>query len=422
MICGRMQSRPRVVVVGAGLAGLSCAVELSTSAIDCTVLEASDAVGGRVRTDVVDGFRLDRGFQVLLTAYPEARCLLDYGALRLRPFFPGALIRCDGRFRRLGDPWRRPLAGMAGVLDGTVSIADAIRIARLRARVSRSTPRRAAATRSSSERLAAEGFSTEVIERFFRPFLGGVFLDPELATSESQLEFVFAMFAAGDIAVPSLGMGEIPKQLALGLPEGVVCTGRRVERVEPTRARLAGGDVIDPDAVVMATDGTTACELGVVDDAPGWRGTICVYFAADEAPISGPVLVLDGEGGGPVNNLCVMSEVSHELAPSGRALVSATVIGADALLDERAERSVRDHLRSWFGAAVDGWRHLRSYRIDRALPDQSAPGFDPEPRPARINGLYVCGDHRADGSINGAMASGRAAAHAVLEDLGVAGR
>ncbi len=422
MICGFMESRPRVVVVGGGLAGLSCAVELSSSPVDCTVLEASDEIGGRVRTDLVEGYRLDRGFQVLLTAYPEARRLLDYGALRLRSFFPGALIRWGGRFRRLADPWRRPLAGISGVLGGAVSISDAVRIARLRTRVSRPPRRRDVPPRTSARRLAAEGFSVAVIERFFRPFFGGVFLDSELETSETQLEFVFAMFAAGEIAVPALGMGEIPEQLAAGLPEGVVYTGRRVERVEPTRARLAGGDVIDADAVVVATDGTTACELGAVDDAPRWRGTICVYFSADETPIRGPVLVLDGEGGGPVNNLCVMSEVSHELAPSGRALISATVIGADALPDEGAERAVRDHMRSWFGAAVDDWRHLRSYRIDRALPDQSAPGFDPEPRPARVNGLYVCGDHRADGSINGAIASGRAAAHAVLEDLGVASR
>jgi predicted NAD/FAD-dependent oxidoreductase len=158
----------------------------------------------------------------------------------------------------------------------------------------------------------------------------------------------------------------------------------------------------------------------VVVVGAGIAGLSCAVELSTSA-VGGPILVLDGERGGPVNNLCVMSEVSRELAPRGRALISATVIGADALPDDGAERAVRDHLRSWFGAAVDGWRHLRSYRIDRALPDQSVPDFDSNPRPPRIDGVYVCGDHRADGSINGAMASGRAAAYAVLEDLREAG-
>jgi phytoene dehydrogenase-like protein len=414
-----MESQTRVVVVGAGLAGLSCAVELADAGLECVVLEASDAVGGRVRTDIVDGFRLDRGFQVLLTAYPEAQSLLDYRALELRSFFPGALIRSGGRFRRLADPWRRPLAGIASVVNGTVSIADALRIARLRLRSVRSGARPIGPSRSTAERLAAEGFSDTIIERFFRPFFGGVFLDRELSTSELQLDFVFAMFAAGDIAVPAFGMGEIPKQLFGRLPKACLRTGATVERVTRNSVVFTGGEHIAADAIVVATDGTTAAALATLEKAPAWRSTTCLYFAADKAPVDEPILVLNGDGDGPVNNLCVSSEVSAELAPPGAALISATVIGGSPADDETA---VRRQLRGWFGGTVDGWRHLRSYRIERALPDQSAPVFDRRLRPPRVNGLYLCGDHRADSSINGAMASGRAAALAVLEDLGAAGR
>ena len=409
-----MMKTPRVAIVGAGLSGLGCAVELSDAGLDVTVLEASDGVGGRVRTDLIEGFRLDRGFQVLLTAYPEARRKLDYGALDLRVFFPGALIRDDGRFRRLADPLRRPAAGLATVLGGTVGLSDALRLGRLQLRVSRASRTAPGPSRTTAERLEAEGFSEKTVRRFFRPFFGGVFLDTELATSELQLEFIFRMFAAGAIAVPARGMGEISLQLAGRLPSASVRTNTPVAEARPGSVRLIGGGNLSADAVVVATDGSTACEILGLGNGPSWQSTTCLYFAADRAPISEPILVLDGEGAGPVNNLCVMSEVSNELAPPGRALISATVVGRDEVTLD----AVRNHLAAWFGAEVSGWRHLKSYRIDRALPTQPAPDFDPTPRPPHLSeGLYVCGDHRADSSINGALLSGRLAAEAVLEDL-----
>ena len=411
-------SPPTVVVVGAGLAGLSCALELAAAAVRVIVLEASDAVGGRVRTDEVDGFLLDRGFQVLLTAYPEAQRTLDYRALDLRAFFPGALIRSGGRFRRLADPWRRPLDGIGGVLSGAVSPADAVRIARLRGQARRGSieERRARPERATAERLRADGFSTAIVDRFFRPFFGGVFLDPELATSDRQLEFVFRMFAAGDIAVPARGMGEIPRQLAARLPAGSVRLGARAVAIDGPAVVLDGGERFEAAAVVVAADATDARGLVDLAGPPRWRGVTCLHFAAERPPIAGPLLVLNGEGSGPVNNLCVMSEVSPSYAPAGRSLVSVTVLGSE----DRGglEAAVRAQLGGWFGPAVDGWRLLRSDRIERALPDQSPPTPESGTLPVRLGDRrYVCGDHRADGSINGTMASGRAAAAAVLEDL-----
>jgi len=407
---------PRVIVVGAGLSGLSCAVDLHRAGAAPLVLEGSDGVGGRVRTDEVEGFLLDRGFQVLLTAYPEARRLLDYRSLSLRRFFPGAVIRSDGRFARLADPWRRPLAAVGGVLSGLVPPADALRIARLRARVRRGS---ALPERPTRERLHAEGLSEGIVERFFRPFLGGVFLDPDLETSDRQLEFVFRMFSAGAIAVPAAGMWEIPRQLAARLPARALHLGERVVALEQDGVRTADGGGARGDAVVVATDGTAARELVALPGELRWRAVTCLYFAAPSPPVPGPVLVLNGEGRGPVNNLCVMSEVSSRYAPPGQALVSATVLGVGGEGEGDLERGVRDHLTEWFGGEVAGWRHLRTYRVERALPDQSPPTPQPRLQPSRLReGLYLCGDHRADASINGAMASGRAAAAAVLEDLG----
>ncbi|MEE4273765.1 MAG: NAD(P)/FAD-dependent oxidoreductase [Thermoanaerobaculales bacterium] len=405
-----------VAIIGGGLAGLTCARELEAHGVRCTVLEAADRVGGRVRTDIADGFRIDRGFQVLLTAYPEAQRLLDYDQLRLRPFFPGAIIVHHGRMDTLADPWQRPLTGVVSVLRGTVSPLDGLRMARLRARVGRHSPtdhpKRPELT--TRQRLEREGFSSTLINGFFRPFFGGVFLDTDLETSERQLEFVFRMFSRGAIAVPALGMGEIPTQLAAGLHRTEIRTNTPVAAASAHRVELTDGDHIDADAVVIATDADTARSLDAEIDRTRWRSVTCLSFAADRPPIRGPYLVLNGDGDGPVNNLSVTSEVAPEAAPDGRTLISATVIGvAD---DDAIEIAVRRQLGRWFGDEERSWRLLKIDVIHRALPDQSPP--QPGPGAPRLrSGLFVCGDHRHDGSINGAMASGRAAADVVAAKL-----
>ena len=269
------------------------------------VLEASDGVGGRVRTDLVDGFRLDRGFQVLLTAYPETRRVLDYPALDLRPFLPGALVRRAGRFHELSDPWRRPERAWRSLTAGVGSLADRMRMARFRGRVRRGSLedlfRRPES--SAAERLHAEGFSAEMIDAFFRPFFGGILLDRSLSASSRMLEFVFRMMAEGDVAVPAAGMGAIPEQMARRLPEGTVRLRARVAAASPREVRLDSGETIAADAVVVATEGPEAARLAGLP-APGSRPVTCLYFAAERAPIAEPILVLDGDGTGPVNNLC----------------------------------------------------------------------------------------------------------------------
>jgi phytoene dehydrogenase-like protein len=239
-----------VAIVGAGLAGLRCALGLHRAGLSCTVLEASDGVGGRVRTDIVDGFRLDRGFQVFLTAYPEAREALDYGALRLRPFAPGALVRRSGSFERLGDPFRRP-RDLWGTLRARVgTTGDKLRVLRLRRRLRGKSPGEilAAPQTTALAALEREGFSRRMIDGFFRPLFGGVFLDRSLETSSRMLEFVFAMFARGEAALPEAGMGAIPAQLASRLPAGTVrlLARNRGRRARPGDARGRDGGARAP--------------------------------------------------------------------------------------------------------------------------------------------------------------------------------
>lgn len=410
-----------VVVVGAGVAGLACARELVAAGLDVAVLEASDGVGGRVRTDRLDGFLLDRGFQVLLTGYPEARRALDLATLRLHELYPGALVWADGRFRLVADPYRRPLDALRTLGGSVAGFSDYLPLARLRRRARAGTVEAVLSRRetSSLERLRELGFSERASERFFRPFLGGVFLDPELSTSSRMLEFVMRMFWLGHAALPAEGMQAIPEQLARALPAGVIRLRTRVTQVEPRAVVTESGERVVARAVVVATEGPAAAQLVPQILAPGSRGTTCLYFSAPAEPLdAGPILLLNGERRGPVNNACVLSSIARSYAPEGVALVSASVLGVPDKDDQALEAAVRDHLASWFGDQVGSWRHLRTYRILHALPAVVPPALEPASRTVRLDpGLYVCGDHRDTASLNGALASGRRAAWAVVEEL-----
>lgn len=408
-----------VLIVGAGLSGLCCARRLREQGIRCLVLEASDGVGGRIRTDIVDGFRLDRGFQVFLTSYPEAKSILDYEALHLKPFSPGALVRYGGRFHELTDPWRRPFAAIRSLGSPIGSFTDKVRVAGFRSRSLRGTieDRFRDPETTSLQALQDAGFSESMIERFFRPFLGGIFLDPELRTSSRMLNFVFRMFSLGNACLPAAGMEAIPQQLAAALPPGNIRLGARIVRVQVGSVTLSTGEELRAKSVVVAVEGCMAAQLLGDFIAPAGQGTTCFYFSASRSPISQPLLVLNGDGRGPINNLCVPTVVAPSYGPAGKSLISVTVLGTandpDRLLGE-----VRVQLGEWFGAAVLDWRHLRTYSIPYALPAQSPPALDVPERPVRWKpGVYVCGDHRDNASIQGAMVSGRRVAEAVMQDL-----
>lgn len=411
-------TRPEVIVVGAGLAGLTCARLLHRAKVKVRVLEASDGVGGRVRTDVVEGFRLDRGFQVLLTAYPEPRRWLDYRALGLRRFFPGALVWRAGKLHAVADPFRRPLRAAMHAFNAVGSFTDKLHVLDLRQQSLAGTEEDVFHRRqkTSREYLRDVGFSDEMVEAFFRPFFGGIFLERELSTSSRFLEFVFRMFATGATAVPAMGMGAISEQLAAKLPFGMVRLNEPVEEVWGHRVRLASGVREEGDAVVVATDAPAAEELLPGMPPRKMNAVTCLYFAAAEPPVRGPYLVLNGEGRGPVNNLAVMSEVAPEYAPPGQSLVSVSVVEPSGEA-ETLEARVREQLAEWFGAAVTKWRHLRTYAIPHALPAQTPEAFSEPHRQVRLSpGLYVCGDYRENASIEGAMVSGRRAAEALLRD------
>jgi phytoene dehydrogenase-like protein len=264
--------------------------------------------------------------------------------------------------------------------------------------------------------LKRRGFSGRMIDRFFRPFFGGVLLDPQLSVSCRFFDFLFKMFAEGQAALPSLGMQAIPDQLAERLPAGSIRLNTRVQTVAGGQVRLESGDTLKAERIVVATEGPGAFELGLPVETVRSRGVSCLYFAAPEPPVAGPVIVLNVTRG-PINNLAVLSEVCPHYAPRGQALVSVAVLGIPSRDPQQILPAVREQLRRLYGRAVEKWKHLRTYLIPHALPVVEKLEWC---KPSRLApNLYLCGDWRATPSINGAMESGRRAAEDLLNDAGL---
>jgi len=413
---------PEVIIVGAGLAGINCALHLQGRGLDVQLVEAADRVGGRVRTDLVEGFRLDRGFQVLQTSYREAHRTLDYNALQLHYFEAGAVVRVDGRFHKLADPRHAPSKIFSTLFAPVGTLRDKLRVLELVSRlVTESTGTLLRAPeRTTLQALHDCSFSPVIIERFFRPFLGGIFLEEELETSSRKFEFVMRMFALGRTALPAHGMEEIPKQIAAKLSPKSIMVNARVRRLTGNTVELENGTVMRARAVVIATDISSAAVLSGSPDRRPWNGTACVYFAAGKSPMDEPALVLNGEGtGSPINNLCVLSNVAPEYAPPGASLISVT-LRANATRNTLLDTDLRMQLRQWFGSQTRSWRELARYVIPRAVPSQKVSDGGLQIESPRVRpGVYAAGDYLDSGSINGALRSGRKAAEAVLEDLKV---
>lgn len=423
-----------VLIIGAGMAGLTCAVYLKQAGVDALVLDAADGVGGRVRTDVVDGFRLDRGFQILLTAYPEARRLLNYTALDLQQFRSGALIRdhtsdTSDNWMTLLNPFQEPFSVFQTLASPIGTLGDKLRIFELMRRTQelpiselfRQTPTTTLAL------LHEIGFSDRIINRFFRPFFGGVFLEDALTTSSNFFEFCFRMFFSGDAAVPARGIGAIPEQLAGRLSPGQIRLKTLVRRIDGNSVVLDSGETLTGSAVVLAVDAAQAAVLlgtaGQEGPAPteqSFNRTTCTYFAAPKSPEPIPakkLLMLNPDRSSAVHNLAVMSDVAPNYAPAGRTLISVSTQGLETVNETALAERIQQELTDWFGAEVRTWQHLRTYHLPYALPSYNPPlnGGTAVRSLKLTESFYQCGDQTAYPSLNAAMQTGREVAELIVK-------
>lgn len=405
------------VIVGAGLAGLTCAKVLAEAGQPFVLLEAADRPGGRVISDRTrDGFVLDRGFQVLLDSYPAARKHLDFRALGGGRFRSGAMFVGVGRPRTLENPLRRPWAALGAMRGGVLSVPDQARLVRLVAKL-------AAGTRggdvSTQGLLQSCGFSEAFFVRFARPFFGGVLLDPALGTSSRLFGSYLRYFATGSAVLPAEGIGGIPAQLASRLPAGSVRYRARVVELhhrdgKPSGTVLEDGNVVESDRIVLALDEPSTCRLLGRGEPRGALGTAVHYFRADRAFYQGGWLCLPPRRAeSPVLHAALVSNVAPTLAPMGAHLWSVTVLpdhprAADADF-------VAAQVASWFGASGADLRPLGFVRVPYAVPGQP-PGFADRPAPWGDvpPEIVVAGDAVCGASIQAVMAGGEAAAKKVI--------
>lgn len=455
-----------VVIVGAGVAGLSAAHRLTSAGVTTAVLEAAHGVGGRMSTEKVDGFRLDRIGQLLSTAYPELRLTPGLDGLVLRPFAPGVLLHSDGRRHRAGAtpannggargalhavralasaprstaaPWVRaprptatargrtaartapPASVIGGAPRPTAPLGTAMDQARLGAALARiaNAPVERLLSRPelpAAQALAARGLPARTIDGFLRPLLAALLCDPELTTSSRCADLALRAFAAGRLCVPEGGAEVLPELLARSLPPGTVHTGVRVTSVSTSSVTTAEHGEFRCRAVLLATDARTAADLLPGLRAPDFHPVTVLHHTTDEPPTTGTSLLLDADRGGPVAHTSVVSQVDPSRAPAGRALISSTVLGPPP---PDVETAVRIHLSRLYGTSTTRWETLAVHHTPEAVPAMRAP-HDLR-RPVRLlAGLYVCGDHRDTSTVQGALHSGHRASTAILKDLGAA--
>lgn len=403
-----------VVVVGAGLAGLSAAWHLQRRGRDVLVLERDEHIGGRVRTDVVGGFRMDRGFQILLPAYPEVQAMLQLSRLGPCPFARALTVPApDGSRRVLGDPRHEATTLRPRAAAPELSWRDLAALGALSARDALMPARHLIRARdtSTAAELQRWGLSDAARERVLRPFLSGVFLEDALTTSSRFFHLVWRSFARAAPIIPAEGMGALADQLAERLPPETIRLGARVTSVDSSRVVVESGEAISTDAVVVATDGATAARLLPGLRAPEWNSVTTFYHRTTPGFADGGVLATDPEG--TFLNSVVLSDVASSYAPRGHALVSTSVLGVPR--DRTgSETAVRERLAQLHQRDTREFEHVATYPIEHALP--KLPAGQPLRRPVNLRtGVYVCGDHRDTPSIQGALFSGRRAARSLLD-------
>ncbi|MBM0275368.1 NAD(P)/FAD-dependent oxidoreductase [Micromonospora tarensis] len=408
-----MLAETDVVIVGGGLAGLAAARRLHRAGVPWRLLEAGDRLGGRVATDVVDGYLIDRGFQVLNTAYPRLGTLLDTDRLHLGYFTSGVLVRKGDDLLRLVNPLREPTGGPRTALAGIGTLLDRLRFAALATGCATVPPSRllAAPETTAETALRRAGLSDAIIEELLRPFLSGVFIDRELSTSSHVLAMVLRSFARGRIGLPAEGMAALPRTIADPLPVDLLDLDTPVAEVNPGRVRTQAGE-IRCRAVVVAVDPPAASALLPALTTVRMH-SYTTYHSTPEPPLSEPILLVDGDRREIVANTVVLSNAVPTYAPTGRHLVATSVVGPTA----PPEPTIRAELTRLYGRSTADWAHLTTVAVPQALPAAPPPQGRLRKPVAMGNGLFVAGDHRDSPSIQGALSSGWRAAGAVLAEL-----
>jgi protoporphyrinogen oxidase len=392
-----------IVIIGAGIAGLTCAKYLKDCGIEALILEASDGIGGRVKTDIIMGCKLDRGFQVLLTSYPDAEKLLNYNDLQLQKLPSGARIRSGNDFFVMPNPLKDIWTAPQALFSPVGSLFDKLKVLQLNSDTRNASEPNVKSDETTISFLQNFGYSETMINRFFKPFFRGVFLEKELNTNSSFFKFLYKLFAKGDVAIPKNGMHMIPEQIASHLSPNQIRLNTAVKKIDGKTIYLENGETIEAEKIVLATDANAAAKLLGEESKTQFNATTCMYFTSD-VPLKmkgEPYLIINSNTDELIDHILPISDVVPSYAPSGKTLISVSIVGNK----EVSEEKVLAELNKWFGNEND-WKHLNTYKIPEALPQffqdsaiESSLRID--------ENLYRCGDYTAYPSLNAAMKTGR---------------
>ena len=396
------------IVVGAGISGLSCALELEKNGYRVQILEKENHPGGRVHSDVINGYILNRGFQVLQTGYPETKRLLDYEKLELCNLDPEVWIMNNNKIKKLYDPIQNPSNLLKAAFSNVGTFQDKLRLLQLRqSTTSRSTNKIFQENETTSlEQINNYGFSESIINEFFKPLFGGAFLDNELDTTSRMFNFVYKIFSIAPIAIPKYGMKSIPEQLEAKL-ESKISFNTNVVKLDNKNVFLEN-ETLSADAIVLAANHDSAKKLIPSIEEISWNSTSCYYFIADSPPFSSKVVLLNGNNRGEINNIFVPTNISKAYSPNNKSIISVSTIGLN-----NNESEIRNELNNWFGNQTEDWKLLHTYHIEQALPRMSVPSVS---HSQYVNGIHMCGDYLTSSSIHGSMHSGRMTAHQIIAD------
>ena len=396
------------IVVGAGISGLSCALELEKNGYRVQILEKENHPGGRVHSDVINGYILNRGFQVLQTGYPETKKLLDYEKLELCNLDSEVWIMNNNKIKKLYDPIQNPSNLLKAAFSNVGTFQDKLRLLQLRqSTTSRSTNKIFQENETTSlEQINNYGFSESIINEFFKPLFGGAFLDNELDTTSRMFNFVYKIFSIAPIAIPKYGMKSIPEQLEAKL-ESKISFNTNVVKLDNKNVFLEN-ETLSADAIVLAANHDSAKQLIPSIEEIRWNSTSCYYFVADSPPFSSKVVLLNGNNRGEINNVFVPTNISKAYSPNNKSIISVSTIGLN-----NNESEIRNELNNWFGNQTEDWKLLHTYHIEQALPRMSVPSVS---HSQYVNGIHMCGDYLTSSSIHGSMHSGRMTANQIIAD------